>query len=93
MGFLEQERKLILIRQQEEQARLEGHGKRVAEELARQRALAEDRSHAPEDNKVICELLDNLPAFDIKAYMETVRRHTGYLGWPFLYTRDEGLSD
>lgn len=94
MGFLE---RVELLRQQqarEEQIKLEAQ-KRIQNEaaLASEKAREEYRSHASEDNKAICKLIDNLPALDMETYMKVVAEQTGYRGFPFLYTRDISLRD
>lgn len=93
MGFLDQEQRFIQQQFLAEQAKQTERETAKMQRKAELATEAEDRVHAPEDNKVICDLIDNLPAFDIRTYIQTVTRHTGYLGWPFLYTRDEGLQN
>lgn len=93
MGFLEQAERLRQAQRQEEQTKIELRRRQEAEKQVEQEALEKDKKYAPEDNRVICELISNLPEFNIQAYMEVVKKQTGYQGWPFLYTRDESLTD
>lgn len=93
MGFLDQEVELLKKLELDRQVGLQRVLIGSAAQLASQRALEEDQSHAPEDNKAIVALLDSLSEMSLGEYLDIVTRHSGYEHQVVLYSRMAYFSD